>query len=146
VKRLAAALIGVALLATAVGAYGELADPAPAPPPSFRVHPRSPLRISGHVAGLYPGATTILHARARNLTAFPVRVVWVRPEVGAASPACDASNLRSPRTRIHRVIAAHAKDELELELRMLPSAPDACKLARFPLRYRAHVVRARGRR
>ncbi len=130
-----------ALLAAAVGAYAALGGPSRASPARAGSDGRAPVRVTGHVTGLVPGASAHLRGRVRNRTGDPLRVVWVKARVRSASPACDRVNVRTKRIRPRYVVAAHATRRLRIPVRMKAWAPDACQGALFPLRYRARVAR-----
>jgi hypothetical protein len=106
-----------------------------------KVGPRISLRVSGGVRGLYPGARLHLRLKVRNTRGFPIRVVSLKVRVGNASKRCRRRALRIGRLRRRLLVPAHRSRRTALRVTMLRSAPDACKGAVFPLRFKA-----RGRR
>ncbi len=142
-RRAIAAIAVLGLLAGAVAAYAELGVGDPA---AKRAGHRPAVRIRGHVDGLYPGVKTVLHAKARNRSHRPLRLLRVKTRVGSPSAACDRVSLRAKRIRPRVVIGAHHRRRLRIPVRLRASAPDACQGAAFPLRYRARVKVARSHR
>jgi hypothetical protein len=100
------------------------------------------LRVSGGVRGLYPGARLRLRLKVRNTRGFPIRVVSLKVRVGNASRGCRRRQLRIGRFHRALVVPAHRSRRAALPVTMLRSAPDACKGAVFPLRFRALGRRA----
>ena len=142
-RRAIAAIAVLSLLAGAVAAYAELGV---GDSTAKRAGHRPAVRISGHVDGLYPGVKTVLHAKARNRSHPPLRLVRVKTRVGSPTAACDRVVLRAKRIRPRIVIGAHHRRRLRIPVRLQASAPDACQGAAFPLRYRARVKVARSGR
>ena len=128
--------IGLVLVLAASGAVRRT-GPAAANAPV-----RPPLRVSGSVRGLYPGARLPLRLRVRNVRGFPIRVVSLKVRVGNASRSCRRRQVRIGRFRRSLVVPAHKSRRTALPVTMLRSAPDACKGAVFPLRFRAWGRRA----
>ena len=131
-----------ALLGVAAFAYANLADRGPA----SKAPSRQAVTLSGHVDDLRPGATAILPVRAKNNTPFRVRLRRVRATVGDAGPSCPRTLLQTsadePRKRSVRrsVIKPKGVRTVQVSVTMVPSVPDACQKAIFPLRFRARVV------
>jgi hypothetical protein len=107
-----------------------------------RVAPARALKITGGVRGLYPGARVRLPLKVRNLRGYPIRVVALNVKVGNASKGCRRRQLRISRLRRRPVVPAHRRRRIVLQATMLRSAPDACKGAVFPLRFKARGRRA----
>ncbi len=96
--------------------------------------------VNGRAVGLFPGASRALRIRVVNPYRFAIKVtslsVRVKPDL--ARRACPprsyirvsklARGLRVPRRSSRRT---------SLRVRMLASAPDSCRGARFPLRLSA---------
>jgi hypothetical protein len=123
--------IGLVLVLAAPGAVRRT-GPAAANAPV-----RPPLRVSGSVRGLYPGAHLRLRLTVRNGRGFPIRVVSLKVRVGNASRSCRRRQLRVGRLRRPLVVRAHRSRRTALPVTMLRSAPDACQGAVFPLKFRA---------
>jgi hypothetical protein len=104
--------------------------------------PARALKITGSVRGLYPGARARLRLSLRNLRGYPIRVVALNVRVGNAGKGCKRRQLRISRLRRRPVVRAHRTRRIVLTATMLRSAPNACKGAVFPLRYRARGRRA----
>lgn len=100
----------------------------------------SPLRVSGYVTGLYPGASKSMTVTVRNPLGDPVEVRWVGAKVRDAGPDCRGENLVAQPSRQQVQIEPHGVSGLELEISMRPSAPDVCQGATFPLRFRARAL------
>jgi hypothetical protein len=138
--RLAVAAPTVAIgLALVLAASGAVRGSGPA---AAKVRVRPPLSVSGSVRGLYPGARLRLRLRVRNARGFPIRVVSLKVRVGNASRGCRRRQLRIGRFRPSLVVPAHRSRRTALPVTMLRTAPDACKGAVFPLRFRAWGRRA----
>jgi len=139
-RRLVTALLAIAaVLAASVAAYAALGGADRSPAPRAAPEDGSPVRISGHVEGLYPGQETNLRIRVRNRTAGPVRIRWVQANVGRAGPECAAGWLQTQRIHPRARIPAGARLQLEIPVAMAAATPDGCQDATFPLRYRARV-------
>jgi hypothetical protein len=121
----------------ALASSGAAQTPAPAKP----TRP-SALTVSGGVGGLYPGAVRVLRLKVRNSRGFPIRVVSLKVAVRNGSPTCSRSQLRVARLRRSFVVRARRTRRVPLRVTMLRSAPDGCKGAVFPLRFKAAGRRA----
>jgi hypothetical protein len=95
------------------------------------------LHVSGHIAGLYPGASRQMRVRVRNGSDHPVRLRLVRARVQSASPFCRRSNLIVRRSRRRLRIPAYRNRWIRLRVTMPSTAPDGCQGATFRLRFRA---------
>ena len=139
-RRLATALLAIAaVLAASVAAYAALGGADRGPAPRAAPGTGSPVRIRGHIEGLYPGQQTTIQARARNRTSGPVRLRWVLTDVGRAGSGCASRWLRTERIEPRAWIAAGERLRLEIPVAMPAAAPDACQNATFPLSYVTRV-------
>ncbi len=144
-RRLAHTLAFAALLSGATFAYANLSGALEHAPPSFENAAsagKAKGKVRGNVDGLYPGAVRVLRVRVRNRFAFPVRVVQLRTKVKHASPDCTRQYLKVRRVkRPKKLLEPEAKRRIRVKAQMLPTAPDACQGARWPLRFRARFAR-----
>ena len=129
-----------ALLCAAVGAYAALGGPGTVAVDRAGLEGGPPVRISGNVTGLYPGASGQLNATARNRTDSPVRLGWVKTRVRNPVPGCDRLDLHTERIRPAVVIPPHGVLPLQIPVTMAASTTDACQGAVFPLRFRARTA------
>jgi hypothetical protein len=100
----------------------------------------SSLRVSGHVTGLYPGASKLMRVSVRNGLGHPVELRWVRATVLDAGPDCSRENLVAQRNRNHLPIEPHRTRALRMRIGMRSGASNACQGATFPLRFRAQAA------
>jgi hypothetical protein len=128
--RLLSAVAALALAALLVVALAQSRAPGRAGP---RVRPS--LRVTGGLRSLYPGARKRLPLVVWSNRGFRIRVVSLAVRVGNARRGCGRKYLRVGRFRWRLVVPPHGFRTVELPLTMLPSAPDACKRATFPLRF-----------
>jgi hypothetical protein len=113
------------------GAAGELA-----------AKPKHPgFSISGHTAGVVPGAHGRLRLQVHNRHRFKIRVTSIKTRVGNASAICPASNLSVRRFRGHKKVRARHARSFRVRIAMAASAPNACQGATFPLTYKGRAVR-----
>ena len=103
---------------------------------------RPALKVTGGVRWLYPGARRPLSLVIGNNRGFPIRVMSLTVRVGDASPGCGHRYIRIGRYGKRLVVSPHGFRTTQLAVRMLPSAPDACKRAVFPLRFSVRGRRA----
>ena|SRR2546427_12073522 len=103
---------------------------------------RPPLRVTGAVRWLFPGARTRLPLTVWSNRSFRIRLVSLTVRVGNARPGCGREYLRVGRFRRRLVVPPHGFQTIDLPVTMLRSAPDACKRAVFPLRFTARGRRA----
>jgi hypothetical protein len=129
-----------ALLCAAVGAYAALGGADRASPEKAGHAHDSPIRIVGRVSGLFPGATVKLNANARNRTDEPLRLVWVKTRVRAASRNCAGKYLHAERIQPGRLIPANGSKPLRIPLKLSATTPDSCQRGKFPLRFRTRVA------
>jgi hypothetical protein len=102
---------------------------------------RSAITISGHAAGLYPGAAKRFRLRLHNRTHRDLIVTRIRAHVLDPGGRCAPSALRTGPRRIRRHLPARSSVGLRYRIRMAPDAANVCQGKRFPLRYRARVRR-----
>jgi hypothetical protein len=125
----AAVVVAAALVVSGAAALGALG-------PSRPSAPKSGFTIRGHVRGLYPGARRklqlVVHNRARH--AIELRSITTR--VRDARPGCSAKYLRVDRFRKRLRLGPRSWRRVSVQVRMLRSAPDACKRATFLLEFR----------
>ena len=135
--RLLPAVAAFALAALLVVALVQSRGPGRAGP---RVRP--PLKVTGGVRYLYPGARRRLSLVVWNNRGFRIRVVSLTVRVRNAKHGCGRRYLKVARFHRSLLVAPHGFRTTELRVTMLPSAPDACKRAVFPLRFTARGRRA----
>jgi hypothetical protein len=100
------------------------------------------LKAKGTVADLYPGATKPMKVRIRNNYREPVRLTSLKTKVLDASPTCLRENLTVTRnSKSKGVVRPRKRRKIKVLVTMLPTAPDACQGAQFPLKFR---VRGKG--
>ena len=128
--RLLSAVAALALAALLVVALAQSGAPGKAGP---RVRP--PLRVTGGLRSLYPGARRRLPLVVWSNRGFRIRVVSLTVRIGNARRGCGRRYLRVGRLRRRLVVPPNGFSTVELPVTMLLSAPDACKRATFPLRF-----------
>lgn len=144
-RSIAAMLAVVALMAAAAAGYAALGGAQRAAAPRAKVQP-SPVKVTGDVSGLFPGMTTVLPIRVRNLTDGPVKLRWVRTKVRPPDVDCNPAYLHAEQIWPRQRIPAGARIDLVVPVTLDADAGDFCQGARFPLRYRTRVnVRGAGR-
>lgn len=131
--------VSVVLLLGAATAAAELAG-RPHDPDPVRSR-RAVFRVTGRVAGLYPGIDRTMRVRIRNPHAFPIKVKRVRVIVSDASPGCAASTIRIAKGKPARPIRPRRTTKIRLRVRMHADAPAACAGARYPLTFSGKAVR-----
>lgn len=100
------------------------------------------LRVTGSVAGLFPGVTKRLPVRIRNRRPFAVAVRSISVRVGAGGRGCPGRVVRVRPFHGRLVVAAGKQRNVTLRITMVRTAAQACRGARFALRFRA-VARRR---
>jgi hypothetical protein len=68
-----------------------------------------------------------------------VRLQRLKANVRSPSTECASGNLQTEVIRPRLLIPPGQTRDLQLEVSLASSAPDACQAARFPLRYRTRV-------
>lgn len=134
-RRLAAIALVLGLCLAAWAA----ADPG-GPGPLASAARRPAVKMSGSVGGLYPGGRKRLTLSIRNRTRSRVVLRGLKVRVKRARRGCEARQLKIGRLPRRVRIGARRKVRVRVTLRLLGTAPDACKRARFPLRLRARVA------
>jgi hypothetical protein len=138
-RRALTTLLAVAAVLGVTGAgYAALRGADRAPLPRAKIEP-SPVRVSGDTGDLFPGMTTALPIRVRNLTDGPVKLRWVRTIVDQPGGVCDPGYLHAEQITPRERIPANGRLLLEVPLTLDSAAPDGCQGVRFPLRYRTRV-------
>jgi hypothetical protein len=143
VKTKAPHLALAVVLASGASAHGALAATQPDRPVRGAVaggESSSSLLVSGHVTGLYPGASKLMRVSVRNGLGHAVELRWVRATVLDAGPECSRENLVAQPNRQHVPIEPHRTRALRLRISMRSRASNACQGATFPLRFRAQAA------
>ncbi|MGZ5315886.1 MAG: hypothetical protein ACXW0S_08615 [Solirubrobacterales bacterium] len=140
------ALAGAALVQAAAFEAGP-ATPKAEDPPGFAAGAATPqrlakLRLSGHVGGLYPGASKRLRLAVRNPGDATVFVTAISTRVGGAGPGCGARNLRVSGRRMRKPVPPRATVYVGVRAIMRSDAADACQRRRFPLQFNARAEAA----
>ncbi len=134
-RRLVAAVV-IATLATlsaaaAIAASGSQAHAA-----------RRTLSLSGHVVGLYPGASHRMTILVRNRGRRPVRLRWITTHVGAANARCSGENVKVAPYHGRRRIAAGRSIHVNVAVLMKRGSPSGCQGGTFPLSFAVSQPRA----
>jgi hypothetical protein len=135
------ALLVFGLVAYASGINGNAAVGRPTQPP--QIPPGDSVRMSGHVAGLYPGGTRSFRVAVENVGRRPLLVHSVGALVKNPSRSCSAASIRLSSFRGRLRLAPGSRRRVRLGIAMLPDAANACQRATFPLVYRARVTPVR---
>src|SRR4051794_19072616 len=135
-RRLAIAMLVVALLAGGVIAYAKLRGHEQIPRTDDG---KTVVRITGHVEGLQPGKPTLLTAMARNHIDRPVRLLDVRARVSDASPECPRTLLRTVAYLPRKPLPPNGDRRVPILVTLSPDAPDVCQNAVFPLDYQTRL-------
>jgi hypothetical protein len=130
--RMLPAVAAFALAALLVVALAQSRGPRQAAPRA-----RHALTVSGAVRSLFPGAHSRLPLIVRNNRGFRIRMVSLTVRIRNARRGCGREYVRIGRFRRLPVVPAHGFRTLDLPVTMLASAPDACKRAVWPLRFKA---------
>ena len=99
------------------------------------------LRLSGSAVGLFPGGTTRLRVTVQNRRAFAVVVRRVSVGVRHARRGCRARTVSVRPFRGRLLVRPRARRVVVLRISMARNAPNTCRGARFPLRFRALASR-----
>lgn len=92
-------------------------------------------RISGNVAGLYPGAKLHLVLTVTNPQQFAIVVNKLSVSVVAAAPGCAAANLTATSFSGNLQVPKLGTAAVSLQVTLAHSAPNACQGVVFPLHY-----------
>jgi hypothetical protein len=122
---LAAALTGPMAPRSGAGHAGD--------EPAQTQGPGSLFRIRGHVKGMYPGRHRRLVVHISNPQGRAIVVTSIIARVGRAVRGCKGSNVRVRRFSGAKRVPAWGRAKVRLRVRMLSTAPDACKDVRFPV-------------
>jgi hypothetical protein len=103
---------------------------------------RSPVRfrVSGSVAGLYPGARRFMNVKIQNPYRRSMRVVSVSAQVGRGKRFCTGANVHVRPFRVGVLIPRRRSRIVRLLVAMPRTAAPECDGARFPLVFRARAV------
>lgn len=99
-------------------------------------------RISGSVAGLYPGAHLPLALKVTNPQHFAIVVTTISVSAGNAKPGCGAANLKATSFAGKLHVPAGGSAVVTVQVTLAHSAPNACQGAVFPLRYTGAASKA----
>jgi hypothetical protein len=138
-RRSITALLAVAVVmgATAVG-YAALRGADRSALTRANIEP-SPVRVKGNTGDLFPGMTTAVPIRVRNLTDGPVKLRWVRAKVQQPDGDCDPGYVHAEQIFPRQRIPAGGRIDLQIPVTLASEAPDGCQGVTFPLRYRTRV-------
>jgi hypothetical protein len=126
-------------------AFAVAAERSPARVPTSSrgsiVAARHPVaRVTGRARGLFPGKMGTLHVIVRNVNHDPIWVRRVSARVGDAGQGCSGSVLKVTPLLTRLRIGAGKRIGANLTIKMLPSAPDACQGATFPVTFRTRTT------
>ncbi len=99
-------------------------------------------RVRGSVRGISPGHTVVMKVKIRNRYDFPIRVKRVRAKPIPRRISCPADFLRIRDWRGSKRIRPHSVKRVRLRVRLKPSAPNACRGARWILVYAGRAIKA----
>jgi hypothetical protein len=102
---------------------------------------REGFTIRGHAGGLYPGARKRLSLVVHNRSATAIHVRSIATRVRDARPGCTGKNVRVGRYLGRLRVGPHGWRRVSVQIRMLRSAPDACKRALFRFKFRGTATR-----
>jgi len=129
--------------------HGPAGRPSPPGSPGSPPSPAGYFSISGHVAGLVPGAATTLPLRITNPNPWPIRVLSVDVSVGTpSSGSCPASTLRVAPFRGATLTPAGGTVSIEVPVELVDSAvldQSGCPRATFPLSFSGTAERGGAR-
>ena len=128
---LAAAAVLVLSGASALGSLG----------PEHHAAARDGFTIRGHAGGLYPGARKQLSLVVHNRTAGVIHIRSITTRVRDARRGCKGTNVRVGRYAGRLRVGPRGWRRVSVPIRMLRSAPDACKKAVFRLKFRGAATR-----
>jgi hypothetical protein len=111
------------------GVAGRAASSAP------KVTTNGTFKISGTVAGLYPGLTKSLVLTVTNPQGFAIVVTSLVTKDKAASVSCAASYLAVGAFSGHLSVPAHGSAKTSVHATLSAGTPNACKGKTFPLVY-----------
>src|SRR5215207_4667747 len=117
-------LFGLVAYASGIGA--DVADRPTQPPPAA---PGASIRMSGHVAGLYPGRTRSFRVTVENVGRRALLVHSVGAVVKSPSRRCSAASIRLGSFRGRLRLAPDSRRRVRLRIAMIPEAANACQRA-----------------
>jgi len=103
--------------------------------------PQPAIKLSGHVAGLYPGAAKSFRVSVDNRSRRRWVVRLVKAVTGAPNRRCPAESLRLAPYRGALELPPRARRSVSLKAALRIDVPDACQGALFPLTFSARVSR-----
>jgi hypothetical protein len=119
----------------ALSGNGTAGTPSPSQPGVALPTAPGSFRISGNVAGLYPGARLPLVLTVTNPQHFAIAVTTLSVSAGNAAPGCTAANLTATSFSGRLTVPAGGTGAVSVRVTLAHSAPNACQGAVFPLRY-----------
>lgn len=128
------------------GQGGGPSSSVPPGPPGHAAQPRT-FGIGGSVAGLYPGIEGNLVLTVSNPHNFEIVVTEVTADVSEPTGPDDDGTCRASHVQVdHFVGSAHIPPkgtaEIDLDITMLHTTPDACQGAQWGLTYAGSAIRA----
>jgi hypothetical protein len=133
VKRISASLVMVVALVMGATTYGAVLRKGNHRPRSTGAWPG--IMVSGSVSGLYPGTSTRLPLKVRNLLNRTVTIRWLDVQVGKPGGACPARALQGGRYPLRLSVPRRATRTISVSLRMAAGVSVVCSGARFPLTF-----------
>jgi hypothetical protein len=101
---------------------------------------RARFGVSGHVTGLYPGATKRLRLTLRNPNPFPITVKQVRTSVRSSIAGCPSKSIRVRPFKGSKRVGPRSKAKVKVAVTMSPTVPQACAGRRYRLTYRGKAI------
>ena len=92
-----------------------------------------PVKISGFVRALHPGAHSRLRVKAENESARAVAITRIWARAGRGAPGCPSRTLRIGGFTGRRLVGSGRTWRLRIPIAMRPWAGDACQGASYPL-------------
>jgi hypothetical protein len=132
--RLGVAALAAVLVLSGASALGSLG-------PGHRSAVPERFAVRGHVSGLYPGAHKRLGLVVHNRSRRVIHVRSITTRVRDARRGCSGKNVRVGRYSGRLRIGAGGWRRVSVQIRMLRSAPDACRKAVFRLKFHGTATR-----
>lgn len=95
----------------------------------------------GTATGLVPGGTVTRKVRVTNPNNQDIKVTALDTSVGRPSTSCPANAVTVDPLLVPFVIAKNASADVPLTVRMVASAPNACRNLTFPLTYSGTAIK-----
>ncbi|MDT7785901.1 MAG: hypothetical protein QOF58_4320 [Pseudonocardiales bacterium] len=95
----------------------------------------------GTATGLVPGGTVTRKIRVTNPNNQAILVTSLTTSVGRPSTSCPANAVTVAPPAVPFVIAKNASADVPLTVRMVASAPNACRNLTFPLTYSGTAIK-----